>query len=117
VSLDLRQQAGAEAVISEGKQPVLKFLGSLVKGDPSVYQGSLGIVVILHGKKSLAEGGQVGGSRHIFNVIDLVILGVNTTPDGTTHAFFSAEIEPYHGIEAALLQSLRWLLFFSWLYQ
>jgi hypothetical protein len=57
VSLDLRQQAGAEAVISKGKQPVLKFLGSLVKGDPSVYQGSLGIVVILHGKKSLTEGG------------------------------------------------------------
>jgi hypothetical protein len=55
LSLDLRQHAEAIAGISEVKEPFFKFLGSLVKGDPSVYQSSLGIVVILHGKQSLTE--------------------------------------------------------------
>jgi hypothetical protein len=115
--LDLTQHAEAIAGISEVQEPVLKFLGSLVKGDPSVYQGCLGIVVILHRKKSFTERGLVGGRGHIFDMIDLVILGVNTTANGTTHAFFSADIEPYHCIKATLLQSPRRLLLTSWLHQ
>ena len=50
-------------------------------------------------------------------MIDLVILRVNTTADCTTHAFFPCEVEPYHSIEAALLEGPWRLLFASWLHQ
>ena len=76
---DLIEHTVTETLVTEIQQPLLQFVSSLVKGDPSVDEGGLSIVIVLHGEQSLTEGCLVGWRWDVLNVVDLLIFWVYAT--------------------------------------